>query len=109
MQWQRTATAAIRITRMEPRKSARDYPYFGYPDVLPYFPLEIMEQSEATTEEIEEAIANTDWDVMPDRVYVVVHSHPDIGVALISPDEDVDIAFEYDTSTGIIRAAGQAD
>ena len=68
-----------------------------------------MTQSETTTEEIEEAIANTDWDVMPDRVYVVVHSHPDIGVALISPDEDVDIAFEYDTSTGIIRAAGQAD
>ena len=109
MEWQRTATAAICITRMEPRKSPKEYPYFGYPDVLPYFPLEIMDQSDASAEDVEEAIANTGWDVAPERVYVVVHSHPDMGIALIAPDADVDIVFEYDTNTGIIRAASQAE
>lgn len=109
LEWQRTHTAAIRITRLEPRKSGREYPYFGYPDVLPYFPLEIIGQDEATIADIENAISNVAWEPVAERVYVVVHSHPNIGVALISPGEDVDIVFEYDTQTGQIRAASQAD
>lgn len=109
LEWQRTATAAIRIARLDPRKSGKEYPYFGYPDVLPYFPVEIRGQEEATVSDIAEAISNVAWEPMAGRVYIVVHSHPDLGVALIEPNSDVDIVFEYDAATGQIRAASQAD
>ena len=108
LEWQRTAMSAVRITRLDPRKSGREYPYFGYPDVLPYFPLAITGQEDCTLADIEDAISNVAWEPAADRVYVVVHSHPDLGVALIAPGADVDIVFEYDTQTGQIRAASQA-
>jgi hypothetical protein len=109
LEWQRTATAAIRITKLDPRKSGKEYPYFGYPDVLPCFPLEIIGQEDASVAEIEEAISNVGWEPAAERVYVVAHSQPDLGVALIEPGADVDIVFEYDTQTGQIRAASQVD
>lgn len=107
LEWQRKATAAIQITRIEPRKSARDFPYFGYPDLLPYFPLETKHQSAASADDIKQAIYNTSWNIDSSKVYVIAHSHPELGIALLTPESDVDLVFEYDTSTGRIRATNQ--
>ena len=104
LDWTRTATSAIEITRIDPKKSGKDYPYFGYPDLLPYFPLEIVEQNQADPSDMEEAIGNTPWEAAPDNIYVIVHSHPELGIALLSPGEEIDIVFEYDPISGRIRA-----
>jgi hypothetical protein len=109
LEWERTHTAAMRVTKIDPRKSGKEYPYFGYPDVLPYFPLEVRVKSAATSSDIEAAVYNTGWDVDPDKVYVIVHSHPDLGIALLNPDADVDLVFEYETASGRIRAVNQTD
>ena len=61
--WKRTATGGIEITKIIPKKSQKDYPYPGYPDLLPYFPLEIIEDSEIASTEVEEEIYNTSWAV----------------------------------------------
>ena len=109
LEWERTHPAAMRITKIDPRKSGKEYPYFGYPDVLPYFPLETLHKAEAGTADITDAVYNTGWEVDPAKVYVVVHSHPDLGIALLDPDSAVDIVFEYETVSGRIRATNQTD
>lgn len=109
LEWQRTATSAIRITSLDPRKSGKEWPYFGYPDILPYFPVEITHQEEAAPSDLADAISNVDWEPVSGRVYVIVQSHPDIELALISPEADVEIVFEYDPQTGKVRGACQTD
>ena len=104
LEWTRTHTAAIQITKMEPRKSTKDYPYFGYPDSLPYFPLEIIDKTEIEFSEVEEEFDDTGWDLDPSRVYVLAHSHGDLGLALFHPESCGDILFELDTETGEVRA-----
>ena len=108
LEWQRTHTAAVRITKIDPRKSGKEYPYFGYPDILPYFPLRTLAKSEVEASDIKDAIYNTGWDVDLGKVYVVVHSHPDLGVSLFEPDADVDVVFEYDPESGCVRATNQS-
>lgn len=103
LEWERTHTAAVQITKIEPRKSTKDFPYFGYPDVLPYFPLEIIGSEEIKPYEIEEQFEETGWDIQPSKIYVVVHSHGDIGVALFDPSSCDCIFFEFDPETGRIR------
>lgn len=107
LEWQRTALFALKITKMQPRKSGKEQPYFGYPDVLPWFPLEIINHSEAATPDIEDAIYNTGWEADPSKVYVIAHSHPELGIALFTPGMDVDIVFEYEPESGKVRAANQ--
>lgn len=107
LEWERTRTAAIRITKIEPRKSEQDYPYFGFPDLLPYFPLKVLDRSEASQADIESAVYNTGWVVDSECVYILAHSHPQMGIALLGPDMDVDLVFEYNSKTGKIRAANQ--
>lgn len=34
-------------------------------------------------------------------------SHPNLGIALFDPDDDVEIAFEYDPASGRVRASNQ--
>jgi hypothetical protein len=109
VEWQRTASAALKITKLEPRKSSSEYPYYGYPDLLPWFPLQITGAEETTTMDIDEAIGNTGWTPDPAKVYVIAHSHAELGIALFAPGDDVDIVFEYDFEKGSVRAANQCD
>ncbi|MEM7146025.1 MAG: hypothetical protein AAF591_12885 [Verrucomicrobiota bacterium] len=109
LEWDRTATAAIRISKISPRKSGKEYPYFGYPDVLPYIPLEIIEEAEVSDSEIKDCTYNTGWEIDARHVYAVAYSSPNLGVSLFGPDSEVEIVFEYDTSRGRVRAASQTD
>ena len=109
LEWERTHTAALQITKIDPRKSDKEYPYYGYPDVLPHFPLKILDQSDAAESDIKDALYNTGWTINPDRVYVLAHSHPTLDIALFDPDASVDIVFEYDPNSGRVRATNQTD
>lgn len=106
--YRRTAPAAILITEMEPRKSGRDYPYFGYPDVLPYHPLAVQSSQEISRSEIQNDLANTRWAVDISKLYAVIPNPSSMGHALWPPGEDTEIVFEYDPTTGVVRACNQA-
>lgn len=106
--YRRTATAAIKITETNPRKADRDYPYFGYPDLLPFHPLQIIETKDVTTEEIQDSLYNTAWTVDPAKLYLTVPNSAGLGLSLWSPGEEVEIIFEYDPIAGVVRACNQA-
>lgn len=108
MTYRRTASAAIRITDMHPRKSPKDYPYFGYPDLLPFHPLQVTETKDATTETVQESLSNTGWTVDPAKLYLAIPNSVGLGLSLWPPGEEVEMVFEYDPENGITRACNQA-
>jgi len=109
LKWERTATAAIRIHEMSPRKSGPEYPYFGFPDVLPYFPLRIIEKGPICAEDFTSTFGNSGLEFDPTHVYVAVSDHPKLGVSLFEPGSDADIVFDYDPQKANIIATNQSD
>jgi hypothetical protein len=106
--YQRTGTAAINITSLKPRQPGDDYPYAGYPDLLPYVPLRLATKVECTAEQLSGRLYNTGWRCQPSKVYVVVPNPPDIGFTVWGPSgNDVAIVFEYDPEIGVMRACNQ--
>ena len=107
LSYHRTATSAVQFTHLEPKKLTPNYPYPGYPPLLPYYRLGIASTSQYTKEEIQSRIYNTGWSVRDDCVYVIVCQHPHLGVCLFDPSDEVEIVFEYDHENGRVKATNQ--
>lgn len=93
---------------MDPSKSEVDYPYFGYPDLLPSHPLPVTETKDVTPEEIQDNLYNTGWMIDPAKLYLTIPNSSGLGLSLWTPGVDVEIVFEYDPVVGIIRGCNQA-
>ncbi len=56
LRYKRTAASAIEITEIVPSESSDDWPYPGFPPLLPYFPLKVEESKEFSFEEFSETV-----------------------------------------------------
>lgn len=108
LSYQQTASAAISVKSLEPRKSEESYPYPGYPTLLPYIPLKLVRKKQCDPQKFKERIYNTGWELKPNVAYAIVPDPPDIGFTIWGPSgNDTKIVFEYDFVNGTMRACNQ--
>jgi len=107
IEYRKTATSAVEITSLDPAEAEEGYPYHAYPPLLPYHPLEVVESHPCKHAELCERFGNTGWDLREDCLYVGVMQHPSIGHSIFEPGSDVEIVFEYDPETGVVRGTSQ--
>jgi hypothetical protein len=77
------------ILEMEPRVSSEDWPYEGYPDLLPYVPLQLSERVPCSPEDFQGLILHGD-DVRPEEVTVIIPPMFDLGISLFGHDADAE-------------------
>ena len=107
IEYRKTATHAIEITKLEPEEAEEGVPYYGYPPILPFYQLGVVETGSVTKEKLGEILYNTGWDVSESKLYALVRQHPNVGHCLFKGDEDVEIAFGYCPNSGTFRAVTQ--
>jgi hypothetical protein len=107
IEYTKTAVAAIEITSLKPANAGEDYPYPGYPSILPYYSLGKGERTERNRAYLQERLANTGWHIRDECLYVIVMEHPAIGHCLFEPGSDAEIVFEYDPNAARVRATSQ--
>jgi hypothetical protein len=77
------------VLEMEPCESSEDWPYAGYPDLLPYVPLRLAERVPCSPEDFQGVILHGD-EVKPEEVTVVIPPMFDLGVSLFGHDADAE-------------------
>lgn len=98
-------TSRCRLLELEPRKSSAEWPYSGYPDLLPYFSLGVARRVECSIEQFRKLLAQRD-ELFSDEVVVIVPPLFDIGVSLwgrSGDSEGVQIVFRCDIKKQIVR------
>jgi hypothetical protein len=107
LEYKRTATRVIEITRLSPTSSSDDWPYPNYPAHLPYVPLEIIESRQCSLNEFSDSVMQGIKSVKANELVAVVPPNPELGMSIWGVDgdaEDVQIIFRYDVDTGITQA-----
>ena len=77
------------ILEMEPTKSSEDWPYVGYPELVPYVPLRLTERVQCSPEDFQGLILHGD-EVKPEEVTVVIPPMFDLGISLFGPNADAE-------------------
>jgi hypothetical protein len=77
------------ILEMEPLESSGNWPYAGYPDLLPYVPLELADRIPCSAEEFQGLILHGD-EVKPEEVTVVIPPMYDLGISLFGHSADAE-------------------
>jgi hypothetical protein len=97
----------IEITSIDPSESSANWPYAGYPHLLPYLPLEIQETIEMPLETFSENVMQGIDALNDDELVLVVPPNSMMGVSLWGPSGDagdVQVIFIYDSRNGTIRS-----
>jgi len=96
----------INILELDPEESSDDWPYIGFPQILPYAPLKIEEQKSMTWSEFADTYPNMP-EPQPTELVVVIPPSMTLGVSLWGRSgdaEEVTIVFECDLATQTISA-----
>jgi hypothetical protein len=99
-------TFRFRLLELEPRKSSADWPYSGYPDLLPYVPLRLARRVRCSSEQFRELLIQQ-GEVKEDEVTVIVPPMFDLGMSLWGHSGDaegVQIVFQLDVQKWRVRA-----
>lgn len=94
------------VQKLSPRKASKDWPYRGYPSLLPYMPLEVVMQGDADWSQFSEGRPNLPRE-QPAEMVVLVPAPMTIGVSLwgVHGDlEGVTIVFEVHLAQGRVCA-----
>lgn len=94
-----------RLLELEPRKSLADWPYRGYPELLPYVPLRLAKRTRCSCEQFRELLVQQ-GEVKEEDVTVIVPPIPDLGISLWGPGGDaegVQIIFQFDVQSAKVR------
>jgi hypothetical protein len=106
MMYEIVKTSPCRLLEFEPRKSSTDWPYSGYPDLLPYVPLRLARRVGCSPRTFGKLLIQ-EPEIRPEQVTVVVPPVFDLGVSLWGPSGDaegVQIIFQCDLETSTVRA-----
>ena len=106
MTYEIVESSRCKLLEMEPSKSSADWPYSGYPDLLPYIPLRLAQRVSCSQEQFRELLCQRS-EVKPDEVTVIVPAMFDLGISLWGHSGDaegVQIVFHCDIEKGIVRA-----
>ncbi|MBK8572459.1 MAG: hypothetical protein IPN91_07355 [Holophagaceae bacterium] len=102
----------IKIIEIEPPEPAPGWPYFDYPRILPYVPLQKTRSVPSTYEEFSGLFAQEAPVFAEDKLVVILMPPPPIGVSLWGPGSEmgwVQIIFEYDLNKATIAVTNQCD
>jgi len=77
------------VLEMEPVQSSGNWPYPGYPDLLPYVPLKLADRIPCCPEEFQGLILHGD-EVKPEEVTVVIPPMYDLGISLFGHSADAE-------------------
>ena len=94
-----------RLLELQPPKSSPDWPYSGYPDLLPYVPLRVARQIPCSPDEFREVLIQQ-GEVKPDAVTVIVPAMFDLGMSLWGHSGDaegVQIVFQVNVEKWKVR------
>ncbi|MCG8599270.1 MAG: hypothetical protein MI807_03920 [Verrucomicrobiales bacterium] len=105
--YRKTATHAVEITKLDPEEADEGFPYYGYPPVIPFYQLGVIESGVTDGERLKDSLYNTGWEVSESKLYVIIRQHPNVGHCLFEGDEDTEIAFEYCPDSGTFRGVTQ--
>ena len=91
----------IELLRLDPPESSEDWPYLGYPEILPYHQLELIDTAKCSWSEFAEAIPNA-APSQPSDLFVAVPPPMTIGCSLwgrSGDEEGVVIAWELNVTS----------
>jgi hypothetical protein len=94
-----------RLLELKPRKSLADWPYSGYPELLPYVRLRLAKRTRCSSEQFRELLIQK-GKVKEDEVTVIVPPMYDLGISLWGPDGDaegVQIIFQLDVQNRRVK------
>lgn len=94
-----------RLLELEPRKSSSDWPYSGFPDLLPYVPLCLKERVRCSPDQFRELLIQG-GEVNAHEVTVIVPPMFDLGISLWGHSGDaegVQIVFQLDVEKRRVR------
>jgi hypothetical protein len=101
----------VSVDFMSPDESSPDWPYLGYPSLLPYVPLQVVSRTEMRPHEFAEQYT---WQGLEgfdgDELVVVVPAIARLGVSMwgrSGDDEAVQIVFRYSYRTHQVDVASQ--
>ena len=106
MTYEIEVSSRLRLLELEPRMSTDDWPYSGYPDLLPYVPLRLAQRVPCSPEQFQDLLIQGD-DVNPDQVTVIVPPMFDLGLSMwghSGDGEGVQIVFQCDVRARTVRA-----
>jgi hypothetical protein len=95
-----------RLLELKPPKSLADWPYSGYPDLLPYLPLRVAQQVPCSPEQFRKLLIQN-GEVKDNEVTVIVPPMFDLGMSLWGDSGDaegVQIVFQVDVGKHRVRA-----
>jgi hypothetical protein len=102
---------AVSVEHISPAESSSDWPYTGYPLLLPYIPLKEQSRTEVGPEDFSEHYT---WQGLEgftgDELVVVVPAIARLGVSMwgrSGDDEAVQIIFRYSYRTRLVHATNQ--
>jgi hypothetical protein len=78
----------LEVTGIDPSESSDDWPYAGYPKLLPYIPLKVQETMAMDLETFSDSVMQGIEDLNDDDLVFVIPPNPGMGVSLWGPDGD---------------------
>jgi hypothetical protein len=102
-------SSECRIIGLDPRRSSEDWPYVGFPEILPYFPLRVKKRF-ACSARIFSKLSWQGVSPKPKTMMVIVPPPPVGGVSLWGRSGDlegVQIIFECDFGKQTVKAYNQ--
>ena len=103
------SSSECRLSRLEPRKPSADWPYEGYPEILPYIPLRVRKRF-ACSPKMLSKLSFQGVAAKPKTMVVIVPPFPVGGVSLWGRSGDlegVQIIFECDFESRTVTAYNQ--
>lgn len=100
----------MQLLELNPVESLPDWPYEGYPRLLPYIPLTESSRSLMTPEEFGGQFAWQGLSLLPTELAVVVPACPHLGMSMWGPAGDaeaVQLLFKYDFVTHEVVGSNQ--
>lgn len=100
----------LTVDEVVPGKPQDDWPYEGYPDILPSVTMGSSAAFEVDREEMEELLCQGASEASDEEVIIVIPPSEDYGVSLWGEDGDAEMVqcvFVYDPKSGRIVAENQ--
>lgn len=101
-----TDSSKLKITDMEPTKSNDDWPYEGFPNHLPYFPLYVNEIKSISEKEALDKFSQYVDTISDVELIFIVPPNPKLGVSMWGPTGDaegVKLVFVYNIKSKKMR------
>lgn len=107
LEYQYSDTGKLKITDMEPTTSSDDWPYEGFPNQLPYFPMCINEINSISENDAMDKFSQYVDVISDEELVLIVPPNPKLGISMWGPMGDlegVELVFVFNIKSKKMRA-----